>query len=281
MSIRQITYLVSASGISPTAKQFGGMQGEHRATNITFEIESELYDALGDQVSLNNNRLVYRIDGYNGEGGVLRSDTVDFSGDSIEYLLEERLTRYGGTVKVVLVISLIKDNTTEMELYSFPAVLQLKSLPDGEETDDENRESMSTLAEVAKEAAFNAKESEDKASTHESKAESYALKAEGVHENIKAIEPTLIQAVKDANAVKEAYDNGELKGDKGDKGDKGEQGIQGEKGEKGEKGDPAEIPFDYINNNFANAIKINKSGTSITAYDVSPVEHNLEVKLKG
>ena len=50
---------------------------------------------------------------------------------------------------------------------------------------------------------------------------------------------------------------------------------------KGDKGDKGEIPYDYINTNFANTIKRTKSGNMISVNDVSPIEHNLDVKLSS
>ena len=76
------------------------------------------------------------------------------------------------------------------------------------------------------------------------------------------------------------------KGDKGEKGDKGDQGIQGEKGEKGnkgdkgDKGDAGEVTLNYANNNFASVIRNSLSGAVITARDVSPVEHEMEISLE-
>ena len=43
-------------------------------------------------------------------------------------------------------------------------------------------------------------------------------------------------------ALLEAKESGDFKGDKGDKGDRGEQGIQGEKGEQGENGEDGYTP---------------------------------------
>lgn len=87
-----------------------------------------------------------------------------------------------------------------------------------------------------------------------------------------------------------------LKGDKGDKGDTGAtgpQGIQGEKGEtgskgdkgdkgdKGEKGDPGEVTTAYANSTFANALKGTASGSAFLIDDVSPVTHDMGVKIRG
>ena len=75
-----------------------------------------------------------------------------------------------------------------------------------------------------------------------------------------------------------------LKGEKGDTGDTGPQGIQGEKGDKGEKGnkgDPGEVTTAYANNTFANAPKGSKSGSAILIDDVSPVTHDMSVKISS
>lgn len=151
MAVRKIEYRVSADGISPSVKQFAGVQGDHKATELIFNIDTALYESLTEQLS-DGGKLIYRFDGYDGEGGFCRSDTRDLMA-TVTYSLEEWLTRFGGVVKVVLVISLLKNDLTEMELFSFPALLQLKNLPEGTENDGESHESMSALAQVAKDSA--------------------------------------------------------------------------------------------------------------------------------
>lgn len=157
MAVRKIEYRVKADGIEPAVKQFAGVQGDHKATELIFNIDTTLYESLTEQLS-DGGKLIYRFDGYDGEGGICRSDTRDLT-KTVTYPLEEWLTRFGGIVKVVLVISLLKDDLTEMELFSFPALLQLKNLPEGSETDGESYESMSVLAQVAKDSANTAVES--------------------------------------------------------------------------------------------------------------------------
>ncbi|MBR4973050.1 MAG: collagen-like protein, partial [Clostridia bacterium] len=76
------------------------------------------------------------------------------------------------------------------------------------------------------------------------------------------------------------------KGDKGEQGIQGPQGIQGEKGERGEqgiqgeKGDKGDVNTEYLHNNFANALKVSKSGSAIVIDDTSPVEHELGVTIE-
>lgn len=70
----------------------------------------------------------------------------------------------------------------------------------------------------------------------------------------------------------------DLKGEKGDTGPQGVQGIQGEKGEKGEAG---EVTLEYANANYANSLKVNKSGTMLIIDDVSSIKHKLDINLSG
>lgn len=195
--IRNIEYNIDINGISPKTKQFGGVQGDHKVTKVVFNLADDLYQQIKG--------CKYRFDVYDGEGGVIHYETKVLETSKLEHLLENATTKCGGTVKVVLVFTNSKDNETEYELYSFPAILTLKSLPEGRAKEGEDYTSVSTLAESAKAAAEQAKE----------------------------IEETLSQAVKDANDIKKAYDEGQLKGEKGEKGEKGDTGPQGPQGEPG------------------------------------------------
>lgn len=78
-----------------------------------------------------------------------------------------------------------------------------------------------------------------------------------------------------------------IQGERGDKGDKGdaftyddftEEQLDALKGEKGEQGD---VNTEYLHNNFALAIRNTLSGSTVSANDVSSVEHNLTVKLSS
>ena len=98
-----------------------------------------------------------------------------------------------------------------------------------------------------------------------------------------------------------------VKGDKGDKGEKGDKGVKGDKGDKGDKGEDGTIinldqthdpdssnaqsgiavaeavaaNKQYANNTFSAAIKNTVSGLVVSANDVSPIEHNLGVKVSS
>lgn len=156
MAVRIINYTVNADGITPNGIQFGGVQKDHKATQIDFCIDDIFYQNLINQAG--DGKLIYRFDGYNGEGAVAMSDTYELNSLNLSYPLEEWITRYGGLIKVVLVISVYANNSTKMELYSFPAMISIKSLP---YVNEKEYESMSTLGEIAKEAVTIATKAKD------------------------------------------------------------------------------------------------------------------------
>lgn len=151
MALRTIDYTVSLNGISPATQQFGGVQGEHNATELKFTLKADLLASIKAQAG--ENEVVYRFDVYDGAGGLTSTDSAPLTDSPPIYLLENKVSRMGGNVQVFLIITEIKDGETQMDLYSFPAVLRLKEKQEGEVSDAENYESISTLAEVAKESA--------------------------------------------------------------------------------------------------------------------------------
>jgi len=159
MTVRTLTYNISAGGIIPATEQFAGSQGDIKATEIKFILSDELISSLPAIAS-----LLFRFDGYDGEGNVLRGASFSVQSDTKElsYILPEAVTRYGGRICVYLIISVIVDGSTEMELYSFPALMRLNSLPSGGETSGE-RESFTGLAESAKQSKEDAINAADRA----------------------------------------------------------------------------------------------------------------------
>ena len=217
MAIREITYTLSPSGISPAAEQFGGVQGDHRATKLTFKFNGDLVTALNACKNLH-----FRFDAYDGEGNVCQTEGELSEDNSLEYFLEERLTRAGGKIAVVLVCTQVNDSAeTKLELYNFPALLRLKNKPRGNGETSENRESYTTLLEAAKNAADSAKAIADAAKNGEFDGK------DGVSATHcwNGTELTITSASGTSSV--------DLKGEKGDQGDQGPKGDQGPQGEPG------------------------------------------------
>jgi hypothetical protein len=168
--------------------------------------------------------------------------------------LEEWITRYGGKVQVYLVLTDITD-TTEMELYSFPAVLNLKDRPDGHSVDGGDYESISTLYEGAKASA--------------DKAEDAAISAEQVLDDIGGAIPDIdVTEVSDGVEItvtsKEGIETAKVYN--------GRDGADGKDGNDGK-----DVDYSLV----ANALKGSASGGVVAIKDVSPLPHTILVKASG
>lgn len=84
-----------------------------------------------------------------------------------------------------------------------------------------------------------------------------------IHTALAQLNLTIDEADELCDKINEAYENGELngdKGEKGEKGDKGDKGDRGEQGEKGEKGDKGDTGKDATINGV-NAIRLSADGS--------------------
>ncbi|MBQ8267123.1 MAG: hypothetical protein IJZ21_01900, partial [Clostridia bacterium] len=254
MAIKTIEYKVTLGGITPATEQFSGTQGDHRVTKIEFEIEDQLGDAINDYAAEMGGKAMYRFDIYDGEGGVWSSEAEELNEYTVSIELEERHTRHGGKVTVYLVLTaLSSDNETEIELYSFPAVLRLKNRPEGEYQDSENYESMTTLAESARADALSAeaskRELQDFAAEIEEKLNNGDFDGVGVKS---------AEIVNDELII--TYTDDTLQNLGNVKGDTGLQGIQGVQGEAGKDGsDGVGIASVYIEDGYLYVRKTNET----------------------
>lgn len=182
MSIRIFKFKVSLDTITPSSVAIGGEQGEHRATELKFELDDLLKSRLRDYISNKQGKLYYRFDGYNSAGGKLSTNPIIFEIDDtteVSYIIERWQTKYSGLIQVCLAITFVNEDTTKMELYSCLVKLRIKSRPDAEYVDGESYESMTTLAEVAKSSAETAVKSAEAAVEAQKKTEQAKIALEG------------------------------------------------------------------------------------------------------
>ena len=166
MAVRTVEYTVSVDKISPASVQKGGVQGEHCATKIVFNIDAKLRELLADKKPNGAESFYYRFEAHTGSGTKANTEPKKIEVknlNSVEYELENWLTRDGGNIRVYLVISYINAQNSEtlMDLYTYPAFLKLEPVPDAELTDGENYESLTTLSESAKKSAERAENAAD------------------------------------------------------------------------------------------------------------------------
>ena len=170
MAVRKFEFTVKEDGITPATEQRAGIQSEHGATQLVFNIDDKLYAKLLTEKG--GNSLVYRFDCYDSVGGTVRSDTKALESPTVSFDIGENLTRHGGKAAVYLIISVYNsDDKTELELLSYPAKLRFENIPPAGSDNGEERESFSTLAEVAKNSAESAAASASAAKTAQGKTE--------------------------------------------------------------------------------------------------------------
>nr|DAG65789.1 MAG TPA: baseplate wedge protein [Caudoviricetes sp.] len=170
MAVRKFEFTVKEDGITPATEQRAGIQSEHGATQLVFNIDDKLYAKLLTEKG--ENSLVYRFDCYDSVGGTVRSDTKTLESSVVSFDIGENLTRHGGKAAVYLIISVYNsDDKTELELLSYPAKLRFENIPPAGSDNGEERESLSTLAEVAKNSAESAAASASAAKTAQGKTE--------------------------------------------------------------------------------------------------------------
>ncbi len=162
MALKRITFTVGADKtLSPATVQDGGMQGDHKATELLFNFSDELYNHL--QTEATKGKLVYRFDGYDGQGGVHHSNTAVLTGKSVTYPLEYILTCYGGLLKVELIISLVNGEESAEVLHTEAAQLKLTFTPYSTGNKSQEHKDLSTLAEIVKDYALRAEKAEQAA----------------------------------------------------------------------------------------------------------------------
>ena len=143
MAIRKLGYTVYLDGIDPAARQFGGIQGEHNATELNFNLCDEIYDSVMSQAE--GKKAIYRFEGFDCLGSMRATEPLPLI-KNMTYSLENWLTKEGGTIRVHLVISVADGDDTVMDIFTFPALLQLKENPKGEIKEPEDYENIPTLA---------------------------------------------------------------------------------------------------------------------------------------
>ena len=174
MALRTIIFNVGAEGtLTPATVQDGGIQGDHKKTEVHFKFSDELHAKLMTYVG--EAKLVYRFDAYDGEGKRIPTDTSVLTEQTVVFPLEYFITRHGGIVKIELVISKVTDVESEEVIKTATAELKLAFSPYSTGDREHYDSDISFLVEVAKKCAAEAEEA--KKATQEAKEETERLKS--------------------------------------------------------------------------------------------------------
>ncbi|MBR3289619.1 MAG: hypothetical protein IKI63_02445 [Clostridia bacterium] len=119
ISIRFTPNLVSGD-VSPSAPQYGGVQGDHRAVQVSFDVPEDLQ----------GERFRYRIDGLDGAGGYVTSGLLPLDGSgTVGFLLPAAFTQAGGQLLVRLVVSELDEHQEIGTVHSFDGRLYFADAP--------------------------------------------------------------------------------------------------------------------------------------------------------
>jgi hypothetical protein len=201
--MRKIKYTVNADGkVSPVARQWGGTQGEHNATEIIFDF-SALYENFATEG--------WRIDFDSADagfdpGGTIRPLLLE---NVISRAIPQKYTKNGGEMTAILVgtESAPDGSETVRIVCSIPVTIYFTEAERHEETEGQVVESLSEMERNVLQAA------------------------EAATEHIDAAEQRTLETVAD---IQQKLDNGDFVGEQGPKGDKGDTGPVGPQGVKGD-----------------------------------------------
>lgn len=142
MALKTLEYAISADGVSPNYERKAGVQYDHKKTALQFNLTSEFYDEIIGVLS--DGQATYRFDCYDGEGTLHLGEQKELTGITLKpYELEYWVTKFGGKLKINLVISIINNDTTAKE-WSYEVVVYLTDLPESD-IDEKQYQSMATL----------------------------------------------------------------------------------------------------------------------------------------
>lgn len=176
MAIRTLKYTISPTGISPSRVLSCGIQGEHNATEIEFSLDGGLL--LKIQHEAKDKTPLYRFDVYVADQKIISTEPKELTENVLTLTLTNQMTKEALDLKVYLVISVIEQDKTVLDIYSFPAVLSVTPVPDGDFTESEEYSGLTELFSLSSEAAKRAEKAAEIAFTSACRTESAKLSLE-------------------------------------------------------------------------------------------------------
>ena len=142
--IRTITYQVTPDGITPAAPQPAGVQGEHRATQITFQLDAQLQQS----------GYRYRAEFTDSAGDFDTTAFLPLEGGSVTVEMPRGWTRHAGVGEVRLCIAQLDDQGGEEQtVYTFAGRVQLSPRTEGMLLSYPEEGGLSGLVEETQDAA--------------------------------------------------------------------------------------------------------------------------------
>lgn len=172
-AIRTIEYTASPSGVNPIAPQDAGVRGEHKATNVVFNLDASLIKP----------EYKYRFEYVDGFSGFDTTEFVQPVGSTVSILLPVEWTAGGGCGTLRLcIVALDSQSNEEQTVYTFPASLLFAERETGGECNYKKGlsaliDSAGKATDAANEAAENANAAADRVDESVSSANTAAANA--------------------------------------------------------------------------------------------------------
>lgn len=201
-AIRTIEYTASPSGVKPIAPQDAGVRGEHKATNVVFNLDASLIKP----------EYKYRFEYVDGFSGFDTTEFVQPVGSTVSILLPVEWTAGGGCGTLRLcIVALDSQSNEEQTIYTFPASLLFAERETGGECN--YKKGLSALiagagaaTDAANEAAESANAAADKVDESVSSANAATANANRAAASADASAATASAAAGGAQEAKEAAD---------------------------------------------------------------------------
>lgn len=201
-AIRTIEYTASPSGVKPIAPQDAGVRGEHKATNVVFNLDASLIKP----------EYKYRFEYVDGFSGFDTTEFVQPVGSTVSILLPVEWTAGGGCGTLRLcIVALDSQSNEEQTVYTFPASLLFAERETGGECNYKKGlsaliDSAGKATDAANEAAESANAAADKVDESVSSANTAAANANRAAASADASAATASAAAGGAQEAKEAAD---------------------------------------------------------------------------
>ena len=138
--MRKILYTVGIDGITPADIQYGGIAGEHNATELIITVSSELYNIISET-------YYYRIDAVDSAGTHFIGKAEHITTNTITYRVPQSVTAAGGKAEIRIIFSHIVEGQAERILYSFPIKLRFDDSFHGDEAETKAAEDLCAIVE--------------------------------------------------------------------------------------------------------------------------------------
>ena len=201
-AVRTIEYTASPSGVKPIAPQDAGVRGEHKATNVVFNLDASLIKP----------EYKYRFEYADGFSGFDTTEFVQPVGSTVSILLPVEWTAGGGCGTLRLCIAALDSQSNEEQtIYTFPASLLFAERETGGECNYKKGlsaliDSAGKATDAANEAAESANAAADRVDEAVSSANAATANANRAAASADASAATANAAAGGAQEAKEAAD---------------------------------------------------------------------------